>query len=214
MSDGEKKAKKRKLMSKKGANLQQKHRIFLENKVRTLTTEREKISELMLFCLDHAYASQEIVDLLYKSCLIPTTVIFPTKISRLYLINDILYNSSNVNIPNAWKYRSAFEKILPDVFTHLSEICSAIDSRLKAEQMRRAILNILGVWNQWIVFNKGYLDDLEKIFLTRREKKMEKVVLEKKKVVEIIQPVEEEEEDVDGAPLDDDDDEDIDGEAF
>lgn len=60
------------------------------------------------------------------------------KIARLYLVSDILHNSS-VHVTNAWKYRSGFEVKLPEVFQHFNKIYRSIRARLKAEQVRVSI---------------------------------------------------------------------------
>jgi hypothetical protein len=60
------------------------------------------------------------------------------KIARLYLVSDILHNSS-VHVTNAWKYRSGFEVKLPEVFQHFNKIYRSIRARLKAEQVRVSV---------------------------------------------------------------------------
>lgn len=57
------------------------------------------------------------------------------KLARLYLVSDILHNSS-VHVSNAWKYRKEFEDQLPVVFDHFNGIYRSINARLKAEQVR------------------------------------------------------------------------------
>ena len=66
------------------------HRQCFENKLRAITTFRGDIAEGMIFCIRHAYAAEEITDLISQSLLLNETIIYPTKIARLYLISDIL----------------------------------------------------------------------------------------------------------------------------
>jgi U2-associated protein SR140 len=46
----------------------------------------------------------QIVEIICKTLMIKETPI-PTKVARLYLVSDILHNSS-VSVPNAWKFRT------------------------------------------------------------------------------------------------------------
>lgn len=76
----------------------------------------------------------QIADLLVCSLTIDTTPV-PRKLARLYLVSDILHNSA-ASVPNAWTYRSIFERKLPAVFDHLGDIYLSFPGRLKAEQFR------------------------------------------------------------------------------
>lgn len=57
---------------------------------------------------------------------------------------------------------------LPIVFEALNEIYRSFDARLKAEQFRRQIANVLAVWENWIVFPQTYIDNLATV-LTRKD---------------------------------------------
>lgn len=48
----------------------------------------------------------QVVDILTRALMLPDTPV-TTKIARLYLLSDILHNSS-VPVSNAWKYRSGY----------------------------------------------------------------------------------------------------------
>ncbi|CAG8533918.1 5307_t:CDS:10 [Acaulospora colombiana] len=109
-----------------------KHR--LEVMLRKLTFERGVIAKAMSFAIDHSDAADEIVDIICKALAIKETPI-ATKVARLYLVSDILHNSS-VSIPNAWKFRTGFEGRLPEIFEHLNEVYRSITARLKAETFR------------------------------------------------------------------------------
>ncbi|KAJ3046205.1 U2 snRNP-associated SURP domain-containing protein [Rhizophlyctis rosea] len=135
-------------------------RLRFERKLRKLNLDRLAIGELMVFCMDHSDAAEEIVDTISRSLLLAKTPIFPTKMARLYLVSDILHNSS-VSIPNAWKYRTYLEKRLGDVFGHLGTVWKGISGRLRREQMRRAVFDALGVWEGWNVFSKDFTEGLK-----------------------------------------------------
>ncbi|KAI9362068.1 hypothetical protein DFJ73DRAFT_813257 [Zopfochytrium polystomum] len=149
----------------KGA-LEKRHRHKLEVLIRKLTFDRELIGSLMVFCIDHSDAADEIVDVIIKSLMLPGTPIFPSKIARLYLVSDILHNSA-CSVRNAWKYRSLFERQLPQLFTHLGLICKSIPARLRADQMRRAIFAVVAAWEKWIIFNRDFTDGLRASFSGR-----------------------------------------------
>jgi hypothetical protein len=102
--------------------------------LRKLTFERGAIAKTMAFAIDHSDAADEIVEIICKTLIIKETPI-PTKVARLYLVSDILHNSS-VSVPNAWKFRTGFESKLPEVFEHLNEVYRSITARLKAETFR------------------------------------------------------------------------------
>ncbi|CAG8519087.1 7934_t:CDS:10 [Funneliformis mosseae] len=135
----------------------------MEVMLRKLTFERGVIAKSMAFAIDHSDAADEIVEIICKTLMIKGTPI-PTKVARLYLVSDILHNSS-VSVPNAWKFRTGFESKLPEVFEHLNEIYRSIAARLKAETFRRQITTILTVWENWIVFPQPYIESLTNTFM-------------------------------------------------
>ncbi|KAI8815346.1 hypothetical protein BJ742DRAFT_864575 [Cladochytrium replicatum] len=143
--------------------LSKKHRMMVEQRLRKLTFERQGIAQLMVFCIDHSDSADEIVDIVVSSLMIRATPVFPTKIARLYLMSDILHNCS-APLPNVWKFRTLFEARLPEVFRHLGGVWKSITARLRAEQVRRAIFNVLSVWENWLVFPKDFLDGLRECF--------------------------------------------------
>ncbi|KAI8814191.1 hypothetical protein BJ742DRAFT_896695 [Cladochytrium replicatum] len=143
--------------------LSKKHRMMVEQRLRKLAFERQGIAQLMVFCIDHSDCADEIVDIITSSMMIRATPVFPTKIARLYLMSDILHNCS-APLPNVWKFRTLFEARLPEVFRHLGGVWKSITARLKAEQVRRAIFNVLAVWENWLVFPKDFLDSLRECF--------------------------------------------------
>ncbi|CAO3679763.1 unnamed protein product [Umbelopsis ramanniana] len=135
----------------------------LEIMLRKINFQRGKIAKAMAFAINHADAADEVIDIVCKSLVSDETPL-SQKIARLYLVSDILHNSS-VHVTNAWKYRSGFEVKLPDVFKHFNKIYRSIQARLKAEQVRRQISNILSVWNNWIVFPEHRIAEYNSIFM-------------------------------------------------
>uniref|UniRef100_A0A803W521 U2 snRNP associated SURP domain containing n=1 Tax=Ficedula albicollis TaxID=59894 RepID=A0A803W521_FICAL len=88
--------------NKKGA-LKEEQRDKLEEILRGLTPRKNDIGDAMVFCLNNAEAAEEIVDCITESLSILKTPL-PKKIARLYLVSDVLYNSS-AKVANASYYR-------------------------------------------------------------------------------------------------------------
>ncbi|KAJ3093012.1 U2 snRNP-associated SURP domain-containing protein [Quaeritorhiza haematococci] len=183
------------------------HRLRLENQLRRLTLERGGIAKLMVFSIDRSDAADEIVDIITKSLLIHATPVFPTKMARLYLVSDILHNSA-VSVPNAWKFRTGFERRLETVFEHLGQVWRSIGGRLRAEQMRRAVVGLLNVWENWIVFPKPFIDGLREKFLesgksndAEKDEQLRSRLQAQKDSKTGLWAMEEDDEDVDGEPL-------------
>lgn len=99
---------------------------------------------------------QQIAQLLCESLKLPATPV-PRKIARLHAISDILHNSA-CPVPNAWKYRNAFESRLPSVFEHLGAVARSFPGRMKAEGFKRLVLNVLECWETWLVFPPSTLE--------------------------------------------------------
>ncbi|EGG07287.1 uncharacterized protein MELLADRAFT_85661 [Melampsora larici-populina 98AG31] len=125
--------------------------------LRSVTPQRERIARCMAFALHHADAADEVAEILVQSLTIDMTPI-PRKLARLYVISDILHNSSN-SLPNAWKYRQVLEKLLPDVFDHLNLIYRSFPGRIKAETFKKQITVIVNVWSSFMVFSQTSIDD-------------------------------------------------------
>lgn len=129
-----------------------------------LDMSKSMVGEVMAYIITHSEYAEEIVSLICRSLSITATPVFPLKISRLYLISDILYNSSS-NVPNCWKYRTYFERELPNIFKHLGYVRRNLQKRLKQEQMRIAVSDVITSWEKWIVFPSSYMKNLMSLFL-------------------------------------------------
>ena len=117
----------------------------------------------MVFCVQHADAADEIVDCLVQAICIPGLPFDPTKVARLYLLSDILYNAS-ASVPNAWKYRILFQSQLITVFQHLADLWKTIPGRLKAEQFRVQAFDLIELWESWNVFRLDHVQKWKMLF--------------------------------------------------
>ena len=136
-------------------------RAKLEALLRSLTNTRLPIARTMAFALDRPDAAEEVVDVIIQSLLIPSTPV-PRKVARLAVVSDILHNCAGGLQVKAWQYRSFFEKRLADVFSHLGEVYKSFPGRMKAEQYRKQITNIVDVWEDWLVFTPTVTQDFRR----------------------------------------------------
>lgn len=148
--------------TKKG-KLTDSQRDRLEDMLRDLTPERQKVGDAMVWCLDHAESAEEVVECIAESLSILQTPI-PKKIARLFLVSDILFNSS-AKVPNASFFRKQFQRKLPEIFQDVHETYDNIDGRLKAEQFKQKVMLCFRAWEDWAVYPNEYLISLQNIFL-------------------------------------------------
>lgn len=94
----------------------------------------------------------------------------------LYLISDILSSSSTSGVRHAWKYRQLFEAGLKKghVFEELGRMEKKMNwGRLRAENWKRSVENILRLWEGWCVFpqesQESFAALFDKPFLTAKE---------------------------------------------
>ncbi|XP_067342582.1 U2 snRNP-associated SURP motif-containing protein isoform X2 [Channa argus] len=177
---------------KKGC-LKEEERDKLEEMLRGLTPRRGDIAEAMLFCLSHAEAAEEIVECITESLSILKTPL-PKKIARLYLVSDVLYNSS-AKVTNASYYRKYFETKLCQIFSDLNATYKTIQGHLQCENFKQRIMSCFRAWEDWAVYPDPFLIKLQNIFLGLVNLSAEK------EPAAIVEP--EPTEDIDGAPLGD-----------
>uniref|UniRef100_A0A8C4YXJ5 U2 snRNP associated SURP domain containing n=1 Tax=Gadus morhua TaxID=8049 RepID=A0A8C4YXJ5_GADMO len=172
---------------KKGS-LKEEERDQLEEMLRALTPRKGDVAEAMLFCLTRADAAEEIVECIAESLSILKTAL-PKKIARLYLVSDVLYNSS-AKVSNASYYRKFFETKLCQIFADLNSTYKSIQGHLQSENFKQRVMACFRAWEDWAVYPDPFLIKLQNIFLGLVNITVEK---EPPEVVE----------DVDGAPIGD-----------
>lgn len=57
------------------------------------------------------------------------------------------------------------EKVLEEIFRHLNSTYKNLESRLKAEGFKARVLQVLKAWEEWLVYNRDFLNKLKTIFL-------------------------------------------------
>lgn len=207
---------------KKG-QLKEDQRDKLEELLRGLTPRKNDVGDAMVFCLNHAEAAEEIVECIAESLSILKTPL-PKKIARLYLVSDVLYNSS-AKVANASYYRKYFECKLCQIFANLNATYKSIQGHLQSENFKQRVMGCFRAWEDWTVYPDPFLIKLQNIFLglvdlEEESKELCKpqniylglVEVEEIKEVSKRQP---EPEDLDGTPVEDELDgaplEDVDG---
>ncbi|PVZ96769.1 hypothetical protein BB558_007301 [Smittium angustum] len=127
-------------------------------RLRKLDMTRGSIARTMVFAIERAEASDQIAEIITKYKFDSTTD-KKSMIARLYLVSDILNNSS-APVSNAWKLRQSFEKKLEAFFEVFVTSYREIDARLKAEQFRRSVLTVLAIWESLLVFPTEFISKL------------------------------------------------------
>lgn len=133
----------------KRGQLPSEDRDTLENMLRSITMERLKVKECMVWCIDHATSAEEVSDCLQESlCLCETPL--PLKIARLYLLSDVLQNSGT---GRSTRYRRIFEGKTIPLMEHLHSILTGMDSKLRAESFKVLLYCIHYMYNAcWRLF--------------------------------------------------------------
>ena len=134
-----------------------------EDLLRNLTIERKQIKEAMGFCLDHADVSFEIIQIIVESLTLKKTAV-PTKLARLYLVSDILHNSS-ARVPNASSYRTGFETHLLSIFDSFRDCYKTISGRITAENFKDQVLRLIRIWEGWSLYSTKLTIQLQHTFL-------------------------------------------------
>jgi U2-associated protein SR140 len=94
-------------------------------------------------------------------------------VARLYVVSDVLHNSS-ASVRNASAYRTLLEAALPTVFESLrSALRGDGVGRIAAEQLKRRVLGVLRVWENWFLFPEAYLTGLQVRFFYLTQGKWE-----------------------------------------
>lgn len=183
---------------RKRDTLSEEERDAFEMMLRKLSAERDLVGDAMVFAINRAEAAKEVVETLTESMTILETPI-PSKIARLYLVSDILHNSSAA-VAKASLYRSLFETSLEEIFQALGDKLASIDGRITAEGMKEKVLRVLRVWEVWSLYPQQFTTKLESLFLG---KPVASLTSDRPAATS-------KDANIDGAPIDDD----VDGEAL
>jgi U2-associated protein SR140 len=98
------------------------------------------------------------------------------KLVALYLINDVLHNSSTAGVRNAWKYRQLFETAFrcQKTFRNLGALGKELGwGRMKEEQWRNKIRVLFEIWEHNSVFATDVFDALKRDFFEQPSEEVE-----------------------------------------
>ena len=136
---------------------------------RKLCATQESICDAMSFAFEKSGAAREISGILKESLLEQDGGISAdTRIARLFLLSDILFNSQQPGVKNAFQYRDAIEKVSPEVFESLGRHGNGRAGRMTMNKLRKAVSSVLSAWVNWSVFDPSYIDELECKFEGRK----------------------------------------------
>lgn len=132
-----------------------------------LTCSRKSIRDAMAFCFDHNNCAIQICHLLKRNTMVPLgrNVSINTRLARLYLISDVLFNSQQPGVRNAFRYRDAIEEIAPQFFKSLGEEIMALScGRMTFHKLHSAVTAVLEAWSSWSVYHEKFMEDLKLAF--------------------------------------------------
>jgi len=136
---------------------------------KNLCASQESICDAMSFAFEKSGAAREISALLKESLLEQDGGISAdTRIARLFLLSDILFNSQQPGVKNAFQYRDAIEKMSPEIFESLGRHGNGRAGRIVMAKLKRAVSSVLSAWVNWSVFDSSYIDELESKFEGRK----------------------------------------------
>lgn len=167
----------------------------LEVLLKKLETKRTSIGDAMLFCINHSIAAKEVIDVICQSIIeedkkqhdhdqqqqekqkesqsksdnIRLEKYVQKELAKLYLISDILHNSS-AQVTNASYYRSGFKTKLEDIFMHIGCELSKWDLKINEQSTinsasalmtlnhyKGQILAIFKAWKDWTLYEDDFL---------------------------------------------------------
>ena len=130
-----------------------------------LCQSRESICNAMAFCFEKSGASKQISDLLKEALLEDGQEISPeTRIARLFLLSDVLFNSQQPGVRNAYRYRDSIEQMAPEIFESLGKHGKGSAGRMTMNKLNNAVSSVLNAWANWSVYNPVFLDELRARF--------------------------------------------------
>lgn len=185
--------------STKKGTLTESQRDKLEDILRSLTPERQKIADAMVYAVEHAKAAEEVAECIAESLTLAETPLFK-KLSRFYLVSDILHNCV-VKVANASLYRRAFQSRLESIVSGLREAFNLIDGRIKAEHFKQRIMSVFRAWEEWAIYSGDFLTSLQNIFLGLVNTEKDVPDVKRRKILDSSY-----DDDIDGVPLSEDDD--------
>merc|ERR1719499_154387 len=137
------------------------NRQFFVTTLRQIRPTRKIVRSAMKFCLDNAEMATEVAEILSEA-LTTTNKNSEKKLARLYLLHDILHNSSSM-VKNASAYPSEFKKSLPDIVKTLFELSNSLKNAEKTI-FDKKILKLLDLWDKHNLYTRPFINRLRNSF--------------------------------------------------
>jgi len=130
-----------------------------------LCASKESICEAMSFCFDKSGAATEIAERLKEALLENgSNISVDTRIARLFLLSDILFNSQQPGIRHAFRYRDSIESMASEVFASFGKHGNGQVGRMTMNKLRQTVNTVLKAWSNWSVYNSIFIDELQMKF--------------------------------------------------
>ena len=184
-----------------------------------LSISRAAICQMMSFCFDKSAAALEISSYIHQAFLpkdesmtqLSTNQHINKFIARLYVVSDVLFNSQQPGVRNAFKYRETIQDMSHRIFKVLGDYKNKL-GLISWNKLKNSVTDVLQVWGNWNVYHDGFLKELEDLFhygkVNEAKDSVEKEV--SAETQEQNEDIDDEElldeDDLDGEALDDDDD--------
>mmetsp|Transcript_11659 Transcript_11659/g.19902 ORF Transcript_11659/g.19902 Transcript_11659/m.19902 type:complete len:605 (-) Transcript_11659:31-1845(-) len=146
----------------KSESLSKEQREQVDDLLTSITASRSDILMGMGYFMRLADHADILCDMVADSVSQPLEQVpLSRKIAILYLISDILHNSTAV--PKASAFRNLFQGYLLSIFEYLSEGVKEISGRISAKNARDRVLKVIRVWEGWALYPTPFLRELESI---------------------------------------------------
>jgi hypothetical protein len=131
-----------------------------------LFPSRRGICHAMAFAFEFSVAAQHITMLLEELLMDDDPAVsIDMCIARVYVMSDILYNSQQPGIRNAFRYRDGIEQMSPRVFTALGECTrNGRFGFVASNRLKTAVQAVLSAWTSWSVYSPVFIDTLDALF--------------------------------------------------
>ncbi|CAE8641513.1 unnamed protein product, partial [Polarella glacialis] len=108
----------------------------------------------MVLCLDGAAQHSTVLARALVKSLEEPELESDTALARLFLVSDVLYNSSSSSTKGAARYRSSFQELLPDALERLGRQWLRRPGRQPIAQARAeaGVRGVLDIWREWSIF--------------------------------------------------------------
>lgn len=145
-----------------GAELSAEEAESLQELIADLTTSRAGILKAMAFCVDKSMSSLAIAQRICASITEEIPGLATQQlVARLFLLNDVLYNS-HCTKPGASQYRRQFQELLPDVMERVREVCDSL-STIASSALHDRVLKLVENWTEWALFPPRFTKGLEAV---------------------------------------------------